>query len=361
MDWSIQLLIQLIVLGLGRVGSALLDTGDITTQEMIVINTWNFTEGNSRAWQVLSEGGTALDAVEEGCTVCEELQCDGTVGYGGSPDEDGETTLDAMIMDGNNLDVGAVGCLRNIKSVMRVARKVLDHTTHTLLVGEKATQFAVNMGFKEETLSTGHSVEMWQEWKDNDCQPNFWKNVPDSTNKCGPYLHTNKGVEFDEMKHGNRVEWGPKNHDTIGMLAIDKDGNIAAGTSTNGAKFKIPGRVGDSPIPGAGAYADTEVGAAAATGDGDVMMRVLPSLLAVEAMRRGATPTEAATEVITRIATKYSDFVGAVVTVNKIGEFGAACHGIQTFPFSVANLETGGTELREVPCIQTPDILLKRN
>lgn len=347
---------QLIVLGIvtglsTQVHEASRELPVRSSQAMIIINTWNFTEANARGWQVLSGGGSALDAVEEGCTVCEELQCDGTVGYGGSPDEEGETTLDAMIMNGNDLDVGAVGCLRNIKQVMRVARKVLDYTTHTLLVGEKATQFAVKMGFKEESLSTGHSLEMWQEWKDNNCQPNFWKNLPDSTVRCGPYLQTDTEEEFNAEQHGNKVEWGPKNHDTIGMLAIDKNGNIAAGTSTNGAKFKIPGRVGDSPIPGAGAYADTEVGAAAATGDGDVMMRVLPSLLAVEAMRGGATPAEAARQVIFRIATKYPGFVGAVVTVNKEGEFGASCHGIKAFPFSVANTEMGETTLMKVPCI----------
>eukprot|EP00092_Neocalanus_flemingeri_P018161 GFUD01019657.1.p1 GENE.GFUD01019657.1~~GFUD01019657.1.p1 ORF type:complete len:364 (+),score=89.51 GFUD01019657.1:281-1372(+) len=341
--------------GSSGLGSSNFRLSSPLSPDMIVINTWNFKEANKRGWEVLSDGGTALDAVEEGCTVCEELQCDGTVGFGGSPDEDGETTLDAMIMNGNTLDVGAIGCLRNIKPVMRVARAVLDHTTHTLLVGEKATQFAVKMGFKEETLSTEQSLAMWQEWRDNNCQPNFWKNMPDSTTKCGPYHQNKDEGEFDEDRHGNRIEWGPKNHDTVGMIAIDKDGNIAAGTSTNGAKFKIPGRVGDSPIPGAGAYADTEVGAAAATGDGDAMMRVLPSLLAVEAMRRGATPSEAAEEVITRIAKKFSNFVGAVVTVNKQGQFGAACHGMETFPFSVASLGTGGTQIREVACVKLGD------
>merc|ERR1719187_2467930 len=137
------------------------------SQAMIIINTWNFTEANARGWQVLSDGGSALDAVEEGCTVCEELQCDGTVGYGGSPDEEGETTLDAMIMDGNTLDVGAVGCLRRVKSAIQVARKVLEETKHTLLVGELATQFATSFGFEEESLATNHSVEMWENWKKN--------------------------------------------------------------------------------------------------------------------------------------------------------------------------------------------------
>lgn len=301
----------------------------------VVINTWNFSEANKRAWQVLSGGGSALDAVEEGCTHCEELQCDGTVGFGGSPDESGETTLDAMIMDGQTLEVGAVGCLRRIKSAMRVARRVMEHTRHTLLVGDRATDFALAQGFKEESLSTPSSIQKWEEWKARGCQPNFWKNVhPDPTGSCGPYT-----PDFEDGIHGNSVTWGQHNHDTIGMLAIDAEGHLAAGTSTNGAIHKIPGRVGDSPIPGSGAYADSEVGAAAATGDGDVMMRVLPALLAVEAMRAGAQPQEAAQQAVARIARRFPDFMGAVVALNMRGEFGAACHGIETFPYVVSSGE----------------------
>ncbi|XP_023342360.1 putative N(4)-(beta-N-acetylglucosaminyl)-L-asparaginase GM21137 isoform X3 [Eurytemora carolleeae] len=272
-----------------------------TMNGSIVVSTWNFLEANLAAWQVLEKGGNVLDSIEEGCTVCEELQCDGTVGYGGSPDESGETTLDAMIMDGNTLNVGAVGCLQYIKPVMRVARKVLDHTKHTLLVGEKATQFAETFGFKRESLSTAESTEKWKKWKENRCQPNFWVDMQPSPDKqCGPYTPTL--ADFDEKKHGNSVEWGRFNHDTIGMIGIDVNGNVGAGTSTNGASYKIPGRVGDSPIPGAGAYADSQVGAAAATGDGDIMMRILPSLLAVEAMRAGSSPQMAVQQVVNRIS-----------------------------------------------------------
>ena len=316
----------------------------------VLISTWNFEEANAVGWQVLSEGGSALSAVEEGCTRCEELQCDGTVGYGGSPDEDGETTLDAMIMDGSTLNVGAVGCLRRIKPAIRVARKVMEKTRHTLLVGEKATDFAVGQGFLEESLSTEESREMWQKWKEGGCQPNFWQNSPNSDTFCdGP--NNQQREKHDPKRDGTCcVKWGEKNHDTIGMLALDSEGNLAAGTSTNGAKFKIPGRVGDSPIPGAGAYADKEVGAAAATGDGDVMMRMLPSLLAVEAMRQGRSPSEAAQQVIARVARKFPDFVGAVVTLDKDGQWGAACHGIETFPFVVANPQLGVSTKMQVAC-----------
>jgi len=303
----------------------------------LVVNTWNFLPASSRAWEVLEAGGSALDAVEAGCTRCEELQCDGTVGFGGSPDEEGETTLDAMIMEGAGLDVGAVGCLRRVKSAIQVARKVLEKTTHTLLVGELATEFALKMGFKEENLSTNHSLAMWEEWKKNGCQPNFWK---DPNHHCG-----------DGEK--SEVEWGPYNHDTIGMLAMDGEGKIAAGTSTNGARFKVPGRVGDSPIPGAGAYADADVGAAAATGDGDVMMRLLPSLIAVEGMRHGLPPALATQQAVERIAGKYPAFMGAVVAMDLHGNVGAACHGIKTFPYCVASRETGGSVIVTVKCLDS--------
>lgn len=123
---------------------------------------------------MISDNLSAIDALVEGCSVCEREQCDGTVGYGGSPDENGETTLDAMIMDGNTMNVGAVAALRDVKDAIAVARHVLENTKHTLLVGEQATDFAVMMGFQRESLQTERSREMWQQWKNNHCQPNFW-------------------------------------------------------------------------------------------------------------------------------------------------------------------------------------------
>lgn len=258
-----------------------------------------------------------------------------------------------MIMDGPSHDAGAVAALRRIKSAISVARKVLENTDHTLLVGDQATAFALKMGFKEENLSTPYSVKMWQEWKSNNCQPNFWKNVmPDPKKFCGPYRP--KENANSSSFHGSSrssMTFGPHNHDTIGMVVIDKDNNIAAGTSSNGAKFKIPGRVGDSPVPGAGAYVDQDVGGAAATGDGDVMMRFLPSFHAVENMRRGMTPSQAAEEAIHRIAAKYPSFSGAVIVVKINGDFGAACHGIKEFPFSVSNSIYGDTVVKTVSCL----------
>lgn len=308
----------------------------------VVINTWAFQSATRTAWKTLLTGASSLDAVENGCTRCEQLQCDGTVGFGGSPDENGESTLDAMIMYGPNRKVGAVAQLRRIKDAMRVARKVLDHTAHTLLVGDLATDFAKMMGFNETDLSTDTSRKIHKEWKDSKCQPNYWTDVsPDPKTSCGPYTPAKHELP--------RTRWddGPKdisryNHDTIGMIAIDKQGIISGGTSTNGMTHKIPGRVGDSPIPGAGAYVDQDVGGAAATGDGDIMMRFLPAYQAVEFMRQGITPTEACRQAMHRITKLIHTFQGGLVCVDMQGQVGAACHGLPMFPYSTVSDETKG-------------------
>ncbi|XP_068144759.1 putative N(4)-(beta-N-acetylglucosaminyl)-L-asparaginase GA14866 [Drosophila tropicalis] len=331
----------------------------------MVINTWNFPEANRLAWRILnaSRGGVrqTRNAVVEGCSKCEELQCDGSVGYGGSPDELGETTLDAMIMDGATMDVGAVAGMRRVKDAIRVARHVLEHTQHTMLVGSAATEFAQSMGFRAESLMTPQSKEMWQMWIAENCQPNFWRNVfPDPKISCGPYKPKPTPItRWKEDRARTEYKIGHDNHDTIGMIAIDADNQIHAGTSTNGARHKIPGRVGDSPIPGAGAYADNEVGAATATGDGDVMMRFLPTLLAVEAMRAGKTPTEAAELGIKRIVKHYKDFSGAVIAVNRLGEYGAACYGMAEFPFVVSSPVKSGPSTRKetVKCLASQDTI----
>ncbi|XP_053967353.1 putative N(4)-(beta-N-acetylglucosaminyl)-L-asparaginase GA14866 [Anastrepha ludens] len=304
----------------------------------LVINTWAFTEANAAAWRVLNHHGNALDALVEGCATCERLQCDGTVGYGGSPDENGETTLDAMIMDGSNMNIGAVAGLRQVKNVISVARHVLEHTKHTLLVGDAASNFAEAMGFRRESLTTNKSKDIWTKWRHQFCQPNYWVNVyPDPTKNCGPYSPIS--WEINDQVKSTRYEYqiGRWNHDTIGMIVIDANGQIYAGTSTNGASHKIPGRVGDSPIPGAGAYADNEIGAAVATGDGDVMMRFLPALIAVEGLRAGNNPSVAAEIAMQRIVRHYPDFSGGLVVVNRMGNYGAACVGMSKFPYSIVN------------------------
>ncbi|XP_030642039.1 N(4)-(beta-N-acetylglucosaminyl)-L-asparaginase [Chanos chanos] len=315
----------------------------------LVINTWRFEDANAAAWRSLKLGGSPLDAVERGCTQCEEEQCDGSVGYGGSPDERGETTLDAMIMNGDTMEVGAVGDLRRIKNAVGVARTVMEHTDHTLLVGESASEFAESMGFKAEDLTTNKSMSIFTQWLQKGCQPNYRKNVsPDPSTSCGPY----KPETSPQLKLRQR-QLDLRAHDTIGMIVIGQNGQVAAGTSTNGATHKIPGRVGDSPIAGAGAYADSTAGGAAATGDGDIMMRFLPSYLAVELMRSGIDPSTACHTSISRIKKHYPDFFGAVICANTTGGYGAACNkrpGFTSFPFMVSNPHTGASLLQTVDC-----------
>ncbi|KAJ1406761.1 Peptidase T2, asparaginase 2 [Sesbania bispinosa] len=308
-------------------------------QYPLVVSTWPFVEAVRAAWKAVDGGSSAVDSVVEGCSACEELRCDGTVGPGGSPDENGETTMDALVMDGVTMEVGAVAAMRYVKDGIKAARLVMQHTEHTLLVGEKASEFAISMGLPGPTnLSSSESMEKWAKWKDNSCQPNFRKNIL-PTNSCGPYYPANY-LEIPDETCSTNVQMsglhrvGLHSHDTISMAVIDRRGHIAVGTSTNGATFKIPGRVGDGPIAGSSAYAVDEVGACCATGDGDIMMRFLPCYQVVESMRLGMEPKLAAKDAIARIARKFPDFLGAVVALNKKGEHAGACHG-WTFKYSV--------------------------
>jgi isoaspartyl peptidase/L-asparaginase-like protein (Ntn-hydrolase superfamily) len=241
--------------------------------------------------------------------------------------------------------------LRRIKSAISVARKVMEKTQHTILAGDLATAFAVTMGFKEESLSTPQSEEMHESWKNNSCQPNFWKDVkPDPSKNCGPYMSSAERKNLERQRATMKVD--RFNHDTISMVALDSKGRIASGTSSNGARNKIPGRVGDAPIVGAGSYVDREVGGAACTGDGDVMMRFLPSLIAVEEMRRGSSPTKAAEVAIGRIIRDYPNFSGGIVALNIEGQHGAACHNLNGgFPYTVRSTETGQVAVLKVDCI----------
>ncbi|CAK6968306.1 N(4)-(beta-N-acetylglucosaminyl)-L-asparaginase [Scomber scombrus] len=315
----------------------------------LVINTWPFKNATAAAWSVLQSGGSVLDAVEKGCARCEMEQCDGSVGYGGSPDESGETTLDAMIMNGDTMEVGAVADLRRIKNAIGVARAVMERTDQTLLVGESASVFAENMGFIAEDLTTNKSLNIFSQWLKGNCQPNYRKNViPDPSKSCGPYKPR---ATLEQNKRARHVNM--RSHDTIGMIALDTTGHVAAGTSTNGLTHKVPGRVGDSPIVGAGAYADSSAGGAAATGDGDIMMRFLPSYLAVELMRTGADPSAACKTAISRIKRHYSEFFGAIICANTTGHYGAACNkvdGFSQFHFMVSNPESDTPLLKSVDC-----------
>ncbi|CAI0449630.1 unnamed protein product, partial [Linum tenue] len=336
----------------------------ISTQYPLVVSTWPFREAVRAAWRAADSGLSAVDSVVEGCSTCEVLRCDGTVGPGGSPDENAETTIDAMIMNGVTMEVGAVGAMRYVKDGIKAAKLVMQYSKHTFLVGEQASVFAISMGLQGPTnLSSSESIEKWSNWKDNGCQPNFRRDVIPA-NGCGPYrARDSVGSKKVGCSQSGSVEEtesrsclvGPHNHDTISMAVFDRMGHIAAGTSTNGATFKIPGRVGDGPIAGSAAYADSEVGACGATGDGDIMMRFLPCYQVVESMRRGMEPKLAAEDAISRIARKFPDFVGAVFAVNTNGVHAGACHG-WTFQYSVRNAHMKDVEVFTVLPDQNPTL-----
>lgn len=281
---------------LGRVDLLGAVTSSMGSGAPVVISTWEHgVAANEAAMGILGEGGRALDAVERGVNVSENNPEVRSVGFGGRPDENGVVTLDAAIMgpDGN---AGAVAFLRNIKNPVSVARKVMEETDHVMLVGEGALRFARAHGFKEEELLTEKSREQWLRWK---------------------------------QKMSDEDDWiaPQEDHDTIGMVAVDSQGNLAGACTTSGLAYKIHGRVGDSPLIGAGMYVDNEIGAAAATGKGEEVIKICGSFLVVENMRRGLSPQEACEDAVQRIMKRHGgkpDFQDAFIAVNKEGEFGAA-------------------------------------
>ena len=267
-------------------------------EKPIVVSTWNHgMEANEGAWEVLSNGGKAIDAVEKGVMVTEADPNNATVGIGGFPDRDGVVTLDACIMDEND-NCGSVAFLQNIKHPISVARKVMDETPHVMLVGEGAKRFAVEQGFKEENLLTPNSERAWKKW-----------------------------LEKQDYSPAINIE----NHDTIGMVALDEHGNLSGSCTTSGAAWKMHGRVGDSPIIGAGLFVDNEVGAAVATGLGEFVIKICGAHTIVELMRQGRSPMEACQEAVERIVRKYpKDYQNLQVgflALSKEGEYGA--YGVQ--------------------------------
>ena len=262
---------------------------------LTLITTWEWGQNaNRRAVEVFSAGGSLLDAVEKGINVVEDDPKVMTVGYGGVPNADGVVELDAAIMDGTRRRAGSICNLHLIKNPISVARKVIENTTHTTLAGEGAFLFALKMGFEHGQLLTPESLQKWMDWKANPNRKTFW------------------------LK---------ENHDTIGMIAADGKGHIAAGCSTSGLAFKIPGRVADSSLVGCGVYADDNAGAASATGDGDLMTNYCTSVSIVRNMARGASPQEACEDILRLIAKSDSrnrESQCAVIAMNPKGETGNA-------------------------------------
>ncbi len=261
----------------------------------LVLSTWDFRPSNEVAYNVLRSGGSLLDAIEHGINVVEADPKNTTVGRGGYPDRDGHLTLDACMMDQHG-NAGSVACIEHIMHPISVARKVMEKTPHVMLVGGGALEFALSQGFKKEDLLTDQAKAAYQQWL--------------GTSNYQPPISTD-------------------NHDTIGMIAMDGNGDLAGGCSTSGAAWKIHGRVGDSPLIGDGLYVDNEIGAATSTGLGEACIKVAGSFLIVELMRSGKSPAEACRLAIERVLQKQpqyrevKDWLVGFVAINKKGEIGA--------------------------------------
>ncbi len=287
-----------------------------TVNKPIIVTTWPFgLAANEEAWKILSRDGRALDAVEAGARVAELDPDNATVGYGGRPDRQGHVTLDACIMDENGR-CGSVAFLEHIKTPTSVARLVMEKTPHVMLVGEGAYAFALENGFTREELLTPASEQAWKEW-----------------------LSGSEG--------NGKAEINVENHDTIGLLALDASGVLSGACSTSGAAWKMHGRVGDSPLIGAGLYVDNAAGAACATGWGEAVIRAAGSFLVVELMRQGHDPEEACRLAVERVIEKNPDYAEIQVgflALDRYGRFGAYC--IQP-GFSFAVYDQDGNRLMD--------------
>jgi L-asparaginase/N4-(beta-N-acetylglucosaminyl)-L-asparaginase len=270
------------------------DSNIITNKnDPIILSTWSHgLPANDAALETIVNGGNAMDAAEVGARVAESDPTITSVGFGGLPDEQGNVTLDACVMDSNG-NAGSVAFLQNIKHPVSVARKVMEDTKHVMLVGEGAQQFAVSKGFEKMDLLTVESRQAWEEW----------------------------------IK--NRREMTPhETHDTISVLVQDKNGDLAGACTTSGWAYKLQGRVGDSPIIGAGLFVDNEIGCAAATGLGEEVIKTTGSFLVVELMRQGYDPKAACEEALNRIIKAHNgapDFQIGYIALRKDGEIGSAC------------------------------------
>lgn len=303
--------LQLSSFGLSAIGLSAFKRKS-SLQKPIVISTWDAgILANKAAWQILRNNGRALDAVEQGVMVTEnEKNC--CVGLGANPDRDGYVTLDACIMD-EYANCGSVAFLERIKHPIQVARKVMENTPHVFLVGSGAQQFALSQGFilEKQGLSEDAKKE-YEKWlKKSEYKPQI--NIEKNQQAFVP----------------SRLSDGSFNHDTIGMIAMDAAGNLSGSCTTSGMGFKMRGRVGDSPIIGAGLFVDNEVGAAVATGQGEDIIRVGGSHAVIELMRQGIAPEMACKKVIERLykikGSKAKDIQAAIIAINKNGEYGSFC------------------------------------
>ncbi len=301
------------------IGSPIQKSGKGITPVIITSHT-NETGRNAMeaGWEILKAGGNAVDAVEKAANVIEVDPEDTSVGYGGLPNERGVVQLDASFMDGKTYSAGAVACLENIKTPASVAKLVMQRTDHVLLVGAGALEFAKAWGFSEENLLTEKARKIWLRWKEELSPADDWGSPEHLQN-----LSKNESYwsDFPDIEH---------HYGTTNVLAIDRNGDIAGCTTTSGLSFKLNGRVGDSPIIGAGLYVDNEVGAAGATGRGEDVIKSCASYYMVLKMKEGKTPQQACEEALNMIADRYRKinpgfFPGEkFVAINKYGELGCA-------------------------------------
>lgn len=285
--------------------------------KMCVVSSRNGLRATAKAMELLKQGKDPLEAVIAGVNIVESDPNDITVGYGGLPNEEGVVELDASVMHGPTHNAGAVACLHNIKNPSKVAKLVMERTDHVLLVGKGALKFAKAHGFKEENLLTDKSRKIWLRRKETLSDRDYW--FPPKSETLEPELKAYVDT-----------------HGTINCIAIDDKGNLAGVTTTSGFFFKIPGRVGDSPIIGAGLYVDNEVGAAGSTGRGEANILSCGSYQVVDFMRKGFSPEEACLKTLERIADKSKlqpylldkngrpRFGLNFYAINKKGEYGAA-------------------------------------
>jgi N4-(beta-N-acetylglucosaminyl)-L-asparaginase len=293
----------------------------------LIISSANGLHALDKGMDILKKGGDTLDAVVAAVTVVEDDPNDDSVGYGGLPNEEGEVELDASVMHGPTHRAGSVASVRRIKNVSRLAKTVMENTNHVMLVADGARRYAVAEGFEEMNLLTEHSRKIWLAWK---AKTSFnWRPGIDS-----PEWKEHMAALFDgnqeEIAYAERVIAHPRTG-TIPCMAVDAKGDISATTTTSGLSWKIPGRVGDSPIIGAGCCVDNEVGAAGSTGKGEENIKICGGHTIIEMMRQGKSPTDACLEALHRIARNYNNDKKKLNTfhiyfyaLNKDGVHGAA-------------------------------------
>ena len=284
---------------------------------LCVISSGNGIKATEKAMEIMRQGGDPLDAVIAGVNIVEEDPHDTSVGYGGIPNEEGVVELDSSVMDGPTHKAGAVAALRNIKTPSQVAKLVMERSGHVLLVGEGALRFAKAHGFKEEDLLTERAREIWLKWKEAMSDKDYW-------------------LSPDEKKIMAELKPYIEHFGTINCLAKNGSGVLAGVTTTSGYAFKIPGRVGDSPIIGAGLYVDNEIGAAGSTGFGEANLRTCGSFQVVQFMGRGLSPEESCLKAMQAVVEKSKlqprlldndglpRFGHSFYALNKKGEYGSA-------------------------------------